>query len=162
MKGGIQKGTTAFDAESLKLDKFVKDAAKELQEEFPHLRCVMQFSYIDKLETVGQDCFGFAPDGGAWFHEDKLIAVFEAKKQGKGGNANERWWDNAVTAQYINKDVIYTTFCTGKGAEFGNNLERMSRKANIMLGENFQFVLKPEGMTYNEIKNQMRDTLANA
>ena len=33
-----------------------------------------------KIDLVGDACFGFAPDGGVWFKDGKLVAVFEAKK----------------------------------------------------------------------------------
>ena len=157
MKGGIQSGTTAFDVDSSKLDKQLKESRDTIQ--VPNLKMIKQFSTEDKIKYVGDNCFGFAPDGGAWFKDDKLVAVFEAKKQGVSGNAYERWWDNAMTAKHINPDVVYVTFCTGPGAAQEQGLDKMKRKANIMLGENFKFYMSPEGCTSDQVNTIMQETL---
>lgn len=156
-KGGIQTGEKAWDADSLKLDQFLK----ECRDEIPTKNFVMkkQFTKQDKIDLVGDDCFGFAPDGGAWFWNGKLVAVFEAKKQNEGGNAYERWWDNAATAQYINPDVYYVTFCTGKGAATDKCLDKLRRKAKIMAGKNFQFYLNEDGFTKQEVFDIMKKVL---
>lgn len=153
--GGIKKGTTAFDKDSLKLDGSLKSAIDKLSKKFPLLDVIRQMKKEMKIRLVGDDCFGFAPDGGAWFKDGKLVAVFEAKKQGEGGNAYERWWDNANTAKYINPDVIYVTFCSGPGASKDKCLDKLSRKASIMLGENFRFFKKVKGFEQKEIENIM-------
>jgi hypothetical protein len=168
-KGGIQKGETAWDENSLKLDKLLKNATDILQERFAadtrnsisSLRVVKQFSKKDKLKYVGDDCFGFAPDGGAWFLGDKLVAVFEAKKQGIHGNACERWWDNASTAKYINEDVAYVTFCVGEGAGEDQVLDKLRRKAKIMFGENYSFHMSTDvnNFSQKDILNIMTKTL---
>jgi hypothetical protein len=157
--GGIKANEVAWDDESLKLDNYLKDAAKALKEDFPLLRMVSRMNKADKVKYVGDNCFGFAPDGAAWFLGDKLVAAFEAKKQGKGGNAYERWWDNASTAKYINEDVTYVTFCTGEAALPDGGLDKMRRKASIMLGEGFQFHMSPEGFTYKQVEKLMRNVL---
>lgn len=156
-KGGIQLGTTAFDAESKLLDKQLKECRDEVTLE--GFEVVSQFTKQMKEDLVGDDCFGFAPDGGAWFKNGKLVAVFEAKKQGESGNAYERWYDNADTAKYINPDVVYVTFCTGAGAAPGKCLDKMRRKATITKGKNFKFYMKPEGFTKLEVKNIVLETL---
>lgn len=168
-KGGIQKGTTAWDEQSVKLDKCLKKARDHLAEQYANdtrnstkcLRVVKQFSTEDKITYVGDNCFGFAADGGAWFKNNKLVVVFEGKKQGRGGNAYERWWDNACTAKYINKDVIYVTFCVGEGAEKDQGLDKLRRKAQIMLGDNFKFHLSVDvnGFSYEDVLNVMTNTI---
>jgi len=159
-KGGIQNGTTAFDAESKRLDVYLKETYKSLKEELTEFECVSQFTKEMKLKYVGDDCFGFAPDGGAWFKNGELVAVFEAKKQGEQGNAYERWWDNAITAKHLNENVKYITFCTGDGAAEGKCLDKLARKAKIMLGENFITHLKVEPFTEQEVRDIMIETLA--
>lgn len=159
-KGGIQNGTTAFDAESKRLDAYLKETYKSLKEELTDFECVSQFTKEMKLKYVGDDCFGFAPDGGAWFKNGELVAVFEAKKQGEQGNAYERWWDNAITAKHLNENVRYITFCTGAGAAEGKCLDKLARKAKIMLGENFITHLKVEPFTEQEVRDIMIETLA--
>lgn len=160
MAGGIQVGTTAFDAESKKLDDQTKSARDLLAEQFPGVRMIKRMISKMKIDLVGDDCFGFAPDGGAWFINDKLVAAFESKKQGTKGNACERWWDNAVTAKHINKDVIYVTFCSGGGAEPGEVLDKLRRKATIMMGDGFKFIMSPDGFSQKQIESVMRDVLS--
>jgi len=156
-KGGIQVGTTAFDADSKRLDRCLKECKDEIS--IDGYAVVTQFNYDMKIKYVGDDCFGFAPDGGAWFKGDKLVAVFEAKKQGEGGNAYERWWDNANTAKFINPDVKYVTFCSGAGAAEGKCLDKLHRKAKIMMGDNFIFHNNVEGFTKEEVMELMLETL---
>ena len=159
-RGGIQTGTTAFDEQSTKLDVQAKTARDNLAEAFDGITMVKQFSKQQKLDLVGDDCFGFAPDGGAWFRNDKLVAAFECKKQGLGGNAYERWWDNAMTAKHINPDVVYVTFCSGPGAAAGEGLDKLRRKAQIMLGDNFIFHMSVDGFTQQQIEKIMVDILS--
>ncbi len=156
-KGGIQVGTTAFDDDSKRLDAYLKECRDELSQ--TGLSVVSMFSKQMKLDLVGDDCFGFAPDGGAWFKNGVLVAVFEAKKQGEAGNAYERWWDNAVTSKYINPDVKYVTFCTGAGAAEGKCLDKLRRKATIMMGKNFTFHMNEDAFTKKEVMDIMKETL---
>jgi len=161
-KGGIQAGTTAFDTDSKKLDIQAKDARDLLAEQFDDITMVKQFNKEMKMVLVGDDCFGFAPDGGAWFKNGKLVACFECKKQGLGGNAYERWWDNAMTAKFINEDVVYVTFCSGPGAASGEGLDKLRRKAQIMMGNNFVFHMSVDGFTDDFVLEEMKKVLENA
>ncbi len=90
-KGDLQRGTIAYDRDSNKLDEQVRTCRDKLQEHFPKLTMVKKLSKSEKIRLVGDDCFSFVPDGGCWFKDKTLIAVFEAKKQGRQGNAHERW-----------------------------------------------------------------------
>lgn len=155
--GGIKSGTTAFDEQSKRLDKLLKETRDSVS--LPGFTCVKQFTTQMKIDLLGDDCFGFAPDGGAWLYKGKLVAVFEGKKQNKGGNAQERWYDNATTAKYINPDVKYVTFCSGEGAYEGECLDKMRRKAQIVLGENYIFYMSPNGFTREEVTKIISDTL---
>lgn len=157
-KGGIQDGTTAFDDYSRQLDTYLKECREEIG--IGQFEVHQKLSKEMKLELVGADCFGFAPDGGAWFKDGKMVAVFEAKKQGKNGNAYERWWDNAVTAKHINPDVTYVTFCIGEGAAEGNCLNKLKQKAEIMMGENYVFYNQTEPFTKEQIRDIMTKTLS--
>ena len=161
--GGIQTGTTAYDKQSKKMDKLLKECANELIPNTSGFRSVKQFSNQMKIDLVGENCFGFAPDGGAWFKGDpkdgKLLVVFEGKKQNKRGNANERWFKNAYVADLINPDVKYITFCSGAGAKKGECLEKMSRLAKYTMGENFKFHMSPDGFTKEQVSRIMLDVL---
>lgn len=159
---GIQPGTTAFDSHSLKLDKILKENRSKIESLYNQFKLIKRFSLEEKLKYVGEDCFGFEPDGGAWFYKDKLVAVFEGKKQGVQGNAYERWWDNATTAKYINNEVYYITFCTGPGAKSNHCLDKLRKKAKIMMGERFEFYMAPDGFNDFEIIEIMTNTLKKA
>lgn len=155
--GGIKQGCTAYDIKSKKLDKLLKHCRDNIS--IDGFRMVKQFSNKMKCNLLGDDCFGFAPDGGAWFKGDKLVAVFEGKKQGFRGNANERWFKNAVIAKHINPDVFYVTFCSGEGSQTGECLEKMERLAKITMGDNFVYYRNPCGFTVEEAKKIMIDTI---
>jgi hypothetical protein len=157
--GGIQAGTTAYDEQSKKMDKLLKECADELIPNTSGFRSIKQFSNQMKVDLVGENCFGFAPDGGSWFIGDRLVAVFEGKKQNLLGNANERWFKNASVAKSINPDVKYITFCSGAGAKKGECLEKMSRLAKYTMGENFKFHMSPDGFTKEQVSRIMLDVL---
>ena len=114
--GGIQTGTVATDARARKLDEQCKnlkeDVYSTLKETYPKLA-------LQKKLTKAQIPGGKGacePDGGAWFYDGVLIAVFEGKKQQDRGNAIERWFKNNFIARKVNPEVSYVTFCTGEGA----------------------------------------------
>ena len=90
-KGGLQRGTIAYDRDSKKLDEQMKTCRDKLQAHFPKLAMVKKLSKSEKIRLVGDDCSSFVPDGGCWFKGKTLVAVFEARKQGRQGNAHERW-----------------------------------------------------------------------
>lgn len=158
-RGGIQAGTVAWDNDSLTLDKILKESYNILSREKHSLKCYKMFTTEMKIKYLGDDCFGFAPDGGAWFRDDKLVAVFEAKKQNENGNAYERWWDNASTAKYINPEVAYVTFCSGRGTRKDHCLDKLKRKATIIMGKTFTFHLSETGFTQRYVEKVMREVL---
>jgi hypothetical protein len=117
MSRGIQKGTVAWDTESLALDKGLKDVAKSL---FPVLLKKYGPDLSFRLKLTKPEIPGgvgaCAPDGGAWYWKGVLVAVFEGKKQGRQGNAIERWYKNNYICRRVNSDVNYVTFASGAGA----------------------------------------------
>ena len=159
--GGIQSGTTAFDPQSKTLDGQLKEVRDEIS--VCGFTMVKQFPRKLKIDLIGEDCFGFAPDGGAWFkgnsEDGNLFAVFEAKKQNKKGNANERWFKNAQIAKSINPDVKYITLCSGEGAKKGECLEKMSQLAKRTMGRNFEFYMSPDGFTKEQVNRIMLSVL---
>lgn len=114
--GGIQNGTVATDARARKLDEQCKhqkeDVYAELNKIYPEL-ILQKKLRKDQIPGGKGAC---EPDGGAWFYNNVLIAVFEGKKQQDRGNAIERWFKNNYICRKINPDVSYVTFCTGEGA----------------------------------------------
>lgn len=116
MAGGIQKGTMAWDADSMKLDKQVSQAAKELSEDKDIIELGLKYQRKLTKEQIPGGSGACCPDGGVWFLDGVLIAAFEAKKQGDAGNAIERWYKNLFLLNKINKSISYVTFATGAGA----------------------------------------------
>ena len=114
--GGIQNGTVATDARARKLDEQCKhqkeDVYSVLKLIYPELTLQKKLRK-DQIPGGKGAC---EPDGGAWFYNNILIAVFEGKKQQDRGNAIERWFKNNYICRKINPDVSYVTFCTGEGA----------------------------------------------
>lgn len=161
-KGGIQAGTTAFDEKSRKLDEVLKQARNELIEEgVPGFCCIKRMSPKQKVEYTGVDTFGFEPDGGLWIRErdNQPVAAFEGKKQGRRGNACERWYKNAALARQMNPDVSYHTFLAGDGANPGEVLDKMATTASMLYGPNYRFHASPDGFAVEEVKETIRGVL---
>jgi hypothetical protein len=116
-KGGIQKGTTAWDGSSLNLDQQVRRIAKKLQNHAKIITLGITSSKKLRKDQIPGGIGSCAPDGYVWFDkEGKAIAAFEAKKQGASGNAIERWFKNEHVLRTLNKDINYVTFTMGEGA----------------------------------------------
>ena len=153
MNGGIQKGTTASTKTSIKLDKTVKSAGPKVSEKLKALYSDIVFEkklskkVIDELgcvNTPGQKSYGCEPDGGVFYikHNDVLVPIgaFEGKKQGHGGNAEERWFKNSdllsdltdiragkagIQDKWSADNFCYKTWCTGEGAAQGSTFDRL-------------------------------------
>ena len=158
-RGGIQSGQVATDSAARKLDKQLKDIAKEIRSEFPDL------IWKTKLpnDIIAECHISCAPDGGAWFKGDVLVAVFEAKKQGLQGNAIERWFKNNYICRKMNSNVSYVTFCVGEGAGEDKVIQKTLDVAHESFnqfypGDNSCF-LSSEGFTNEQIADIMRETL---
>jgi hypothetical protein len=108
---------------------------------------------------------GCEPDGGAWFVENKLVAVFEGKKQGVRGNAIERWFKNNALCRDINPDVCYVTFCVGEGAAKGEviektlNIKHYKQGWNVFVPRGNSGYLSPQGFTDEFIHAVMKEVL---
>lgn len=114
-KGGIQLGTTASSEESKKIDKQVKKANQELFAELKESYPGLTYQSKLKKEQIPGGVGACQPDGGIWLLNGTPIIASEAKKQGKGGNAIERWYNNSFILRTVNKDILYATFATGEG-----------------------------------------------
>ena len=141
-KGGIQKGTVATDTVAKKLDT----QCKTLKESIIVPGLIVQRKI--RQDQIPGGIGACDPDGGAWFKDGKLVAVFEGKKQGKKGNAIERWFKNnfvcrditfsfscSITFYFvcraINPDVCYVTFCVGEGAGDGEVIQKTLNIAHM-------------------------------
>jgi len=165
-RGGIQSGTVATDIAAKALDEACKVSSTLLAEEMSSNGYVCIRKMNKKLLNPLNVYIGCAPDGGAWFRDGKLVAVFEAKKQGIGGNAIERWVKNYEVCKRFNPDVKYVTFGSGAGFEEGNYCWRFAksyidsnRKFNELYSTGTSWFINPEGFTQNQIISVMREAL---
>ena len=116
-KGGIQPGTVASSVASKKVDKQVKNANLDLFEELKATFPGLSLQGKLKKDQIPGGVGACQPDGGIWLFNGKPIVASEAKKQGKGGNAIERWYNNSFILRTANKDILYVTFATGEGVD---------------------------------------------
>ena len=159
-KGGIQKGTVATDAAARKLDEQCKTLKDRLAEEFPTLTMQRKLTKDQIPGNIG----ACEPDGGVWLRDGVVVAVFEAKKQGSGGNAIERWFKNNYICRMINPDVCYVTFCSGEGAKKDHVLEKTLNVAHLSGFNKFvpygnSCYLSPQGFSAKRIEKIMREVL---
>jgi hypothetical protein len=157
-KGGIRKGQVATDCAAAKIDRDLKEIRDELSQDPDLISAVV--SMLKKLNktTTTTPC---APDGGAWFHNGRLIAVFEAKKQQDRGNAIERWYKNHYVCRKLNERLSYCTWARGEGAypegAIGKALDAAHNgQWNIYRPGHNSCWLSKDGFSKDEIKQQMK------
>ena len=168
-KGGIQRGTTAFDEQSKAMDDNAKAAmirvADALKVMYPDLKVQ---SKLDQSQIPG-GIGSCAPDGGVWFYNGELIACFESKKQGDKGNAIERWFKNNFIVRAINPTATYVTFASGAGVIAGNPIHRILHIAHqglygvmgeVQVGTN-NLHCKVDGFSVDEMSDIMIETITN-
>jgi hypothetical protein len=176
MNIGIQKGTTAYDEHSKRLDANLKTISKELAQS----KSIQELGYTYERKLNGEMIPGGTaacePDGGCWFLNGKLVAVIEGKKQNNRGNAIERWFKNYVVVTSINPDANYITFLTGDGAARDGKMTKLLSMVHVKddryplierrAGGFNKFVrngntcyLKVEDFTYEELKRKIRRAL---
>ena len=175
-KGGIQKGTMAWDKDSLALDNLVGTIAKELSKDPDVIKAGYVYQYKLKQDQMPCGVGACKPDGGVWFNDGKLVAAFEAKKQNDAGNAEERWYDNATLLREINPHINYVTFASGSAAYFHGRGKRngafgkaFARRVWNKETDEFEFnqyregkdtiYLSVEGYTESEVRSIMRKAL---
>ena len=123
-KGGIRPGTTASSPASEKLDSQIRRISKivyaKLKLKYPALERLHKMPKRMLFEGIG----ACAPDGGVWTYEGKLLSAFEAKHQGLGGNAIERWFKNYHHIIDIDPRCPLVTFTTGPGTRQGEVIHK--------------------------------------
>jgi hypothetical protein len=161
-KGGIQSGSVATDSVARRLDDQCKTIKESMHQTFKSSGLTMQRKLTkDQIPGGVGAC---EPDGGAWFYNDKLVAVFEGKKQGKQGNAIERWFKNNYTCRMINPDVHYVTFCVGEGAAENEVLQKTLKIAHLKGFNQFNpndnsVYYSVDGFTDTQIEDVMKTVL---
>lgn len=164
-RGGIQTGTCATDIYATFLDKNLKSIRDELSDELRDWHCLKKIPRTD-LSKMNIH-IGFEPDGGVWFKNGKLEVVFEGKKQGKGGNAIERWQKNHWIATRINPNVKYITFGVREG--FSKDaypyryaqtmLNHEGKDFNCLYKKGQSWFVNENGFSRDEIYNIMKQAL---
>lgn len=129
MARGIQLGQRAADAEAIAMDAGLKAAARQAYIELAIPGLTIQHKL--KQDQIPGNIGSCAPDGLLWLYKGKLIAAFEAKKQGTIGNALERWFCNNYICRLIAPNISYITFCCGEGALPGGTMERILNIAHL-------------------------------
>ena len=161
MSGG-GRADLATTNESREIDSNCVEAAAEVAEYFKeHFIKQYQLSPSQWIEYYGEWCGGFRPDGGFWIFKKTglVVAAFEAKKEDEGGNANERWNDNANTASVMNTNMKYHTFARGYIPKWIKREKKSFKEYNQRNLLDTRWSIKAEGFTREEMKNVMINTL---
>jgi hypothetical protein len=132
-RGGIQAGTTASSKESISLENTLKVASDIVAASRTDVERIKNFSAKalgKRLGAQSVSLYGMEPDGGIWrdISTGRVLMVAEAKKQGDGGNAIERWYKNYAVSTALGVS-IYLTVCSGEGFFNGNTAERLMNTA---------------------------------
>jgi hypothetical protein len=163
MPGGIQPGMVATDAHARKLDNQLKESAKNIKFYFEENDRVLHQRKLRQDQIPGGKG-ACEPDGGVWFIDGELVAVFEAKKQNLKGNAIERWFKNNAIVNAINPKASYVTFAVGAGAQedkvIGKTLNVVHPHGfnNLVIGDNSTF-LNAKGFDDEFIMSTMLDVI---
>ena len=160
MSGG--RGDLATTDSSRDIDEKCSGASKEVAKYFKeHFIRRYQLSPSEWIRYYGEHCGGFRPDGGFWILKKtgKIVAAFEAKKEDEGGNANERWNDNPLTASVINSDCIYHTFARGYVPKWINRQKKSFKEFNERGLLDTRWSINADGFTREEIQNTMISVL---
>lgn len=166
-RGGIQSGTVAMDSLAKQLDQNLKTLQPELAEELKPRGITCRKKLDKKILKEKNISIGCQPDGGVWYKNGKLIAAFEGKKQGKCGNAIERWGKNYNICKFFNPNIIYVTFGVGEGSEPDGylykfamtmlNIENIENKElNTLYEQGQSWFVNPKGFTKEELKSIMK------
>lgn len=124
-KGGIQVGTSATSIESASLDQTVRVLTETaiLPEGWTHIRGLSGGTLAARLNTSVPQV-GIYPDGGLILDETgQVVLALEAKKNGRSGNAIERWDKNNRILNHLGCKR-YITICVGDGFFDSNYAER--------------------------------------
>lgn len=166
--GGIKTNTTAYDEHSKKLDR-------QLKRSFETVARTLTIEGLEARKAVparDRHSVGCSPDGGVWFYCGVPVAAFEAKKQGRGGNAIERWFKNYVVVTGMNPKVSYVTFCVGEGVRQGGSIFKtlntafdchgQAREWNTFILQGLSMYASEDGFTHDFVAQTMREVVDSA
>jgi hypothetical protein len=135
----------ATTKKSSQLDGDVRKVSKEIK------------TTLVRRSTLPKDVggVGCSPDGGAFYNGNKLSIAFEAKHQGRSGNAIERAWKNAYLVLEKHKAKRYVIFMTGEGVLKGNSLATNAQELERAYKGRLKCYLKQDGFTTAQLKRIM-------
>lgn len=167
-RGGIKKGTTAFDEQSQALDRGIRYVSKQLENELAH----QGYKRVNKFlsRDIPGGLASCQPDGGIWYNsKNQIVAIFEGKKQGAVGNAHERWYMNRWIAHVLAPQARYVTFCSGPGVQEHNSMYKGLSFAlacegkpvvwNVLHATGSSFYGQQQGFTDQELYNIMKQAI---
>lgn len=167
-KIGIPKGVCATDSYARELDDGCKSCSLEVYDLLSKdYNGDLTFKKKLSKEEIPGGVGACQPDGGLWYYKGKLIAAFEAKKQGNGGNAIERWFKNNFICRTISPEISYVTFGIGPGACEDGVIPKCLSVAHLdgfnqLHSQKNSLFLSVKGFTTDEIKAIMIDTIVSA
>lgn|GEM_PF-3992110 len=132
--GGIQAGTSPADSAARALERELRTAASGVGAASSHVAWVPAIPpavIAARLGVPKGRAVGVSPDGGVFYDATtpgRVLLAAEAKKQGVGGNAIERWFKNWAVLNHLGVEV-YLTVCTGEGFFDGNVAQRVLETA---------------------------------
>lgn len=138
--GGIQDGMVAFGEDAKTLDRIPMEYVREHgYDKSKHWRKGYSAQDIKDywLKTHGAgiqgDIVGFSPDGGCFLDRNgNILLAIECKKQGKAGNAIERWYKNDYMLTKLLPCRCYLTLCYGDGFYDGATSENTLKTSAIV------------------------------
>lgn len=130
-RGGVQEGSSAGSGESRSTESLLRQAVARVRTG-DQLIWKPGFSAKELsilLDVPASNLVGANPDGGVFLAPDgRPLVAAEAKRQGMGGNAIERWFKNYSLFSELGCKV-YLTVCTGEGFFDDNPAQRTLQTA---------------------------------
>lgn len=183
--GGVQKGGCASTEGSLRLDRVLRDATKELIGYYPSRATKKQpidvkiggepefenLHYKTKVpkSLIPGEVGGCQPDGGIIYLGEVPLLSIEGKTQGEGGNAIERASKNHLILNHVYPFMSQIMFCAGLGTEVGGPIHNYALQVLATVnhsglnqfhnGSTSFFILNEETVTVEDVKNIVRSIL---
>lgn len=169
-RGGVQVGGSATTVFSSRLDQQVRKIGQLLGGQFSGYRS----GHNRRRPLFEGIALGCEPDGGMFLDADgNIMVAFEAKVQGKVGNAIERHSKNLMICKTFasSQKFRYLTFMAGAGAAQDEVLWKYAqtclrcyntadmREINVLHPNGVSFFLSVDGWNDADIQNIMTQAL---
>lgn len=161
--GGIPQRMSVIEGIAKKMDSCMKELRDEFSEELEDKGFVVHnILHYDEMRRYGMT-LRIMPDGGLWYKNGRLVAAFEVKTQGKGGNAIERWSHMKDTVRRLNPGARFVTFGSREGFIEGekchkfaqHHLGELNRVPNHLYNDGISWFINDQGFSRDEIRDIM-------